>query len=98
MRHITGSIIIAVALIFTTMHAFAHKARPASLKPGRPATVHKVDQELIDEPTMWLAGGAVVVGGIALAVSGGHNRMPPATTTSTPSTTSTTSTTGTTGG
>ena len=98
MRHARGSLIIAAAFVASSASAYAHKSPPAKLKPGHAANVHKAQHEMIDEPAMWLVGGAVVVGGIALAVSGGHNHAPAATTTSTPSTTSTTSTTSTSGG
>jgi hypothetical protein len=98
MRHITGSTIIAAAIVVTAGQAFAHKAQQARLKPGHPATVHRAEDQLISGPSILLVGGAVVLGGIALAVSSGHNHTPPTTTTSTPSTTSTTSTTGTSGG
>lgn len=97
MRHIRGLAIILTLVLVSGASAEARDAEPPSLKPGHAATVHKAQHEMIDEFAMWLVGGAVVVGGVALAVSSGHNHTPVATTTATPSTTSSTSTTGTSG-
>ena len=100
MRHTRGLLVISVVALATAASAASRHAEPPEpprLKPGHAATVRKAQHEMIDEPTMWLVGGAVVVGGVALAVSSGHNHAHVATTTSTPSTTSTTSTTGTSG-
>lgn len=97
MRRIRGPAIIAVAALASSAAAGSRHAEPPKLKPGHAAAIHKAQHELFDEPAMWLVGGAVLVGGVALAVSGGHNHAPIATTTSTPSTTSTTGTTGTSG-
>ncbi|MGC8536939.1 MAG: hypothetical protein ACP5QR_15660 [Rhizomicrobium sp.] len=97
MRHTRGLLIISVVALASAASAASRRAEPSRLKPGHAATVHKAQDEMIDEPAMWVVGGAVVVGGVALAVSSGHNHTPVATTTSTPSTTSSTSTTGTSG-
>ena len=97
MRHRGGLLIISLVALASAASAASRHAEPPGLKPGHAAAIHKAQHELIDEPAMWLVGGAVVVGGVALAVSSGHTHMPVATTTSTPSTTSTTSTTGTSG-
>ena len=97
MRHSWGSILVAAAVIASATSAYAHKVERKRLKPGLVAPVHKAQHELTNEPTLWLVGGAVVAGGVALAVSGGHHQGPVSTTTSTPSTTTTASTTGTSG-
>ena len=97
MRQSWGSIIVAAAIVAPIMTASAHKVEQGKLKAGRAATVHKAEHELVNGPAMWLVGGGIVIGGVALVVSSGHNHTPVATTTSTPSTTTATSTTGTSG-
>ena len=96
-HHARATIILAAAISASTASSYAHKAQSASLKPGHTANVHKAQREMIDEPALWLIGGGIIVGSIALAVANDHNNTPAATTTSTPSTTSTASTTGTSG-
>ena len=97
MRRSWGLIIVAAALVAPIMAATAHKLEQSALKAGRAATVHAAEQLKEKGPTIWLVGGGVVVGGVALAVSGGHHQVPVATTTSTPSTTKTASATSTSG-
>lgn len=97
MRQSWGPIIVAAAIVAPITSAPAHEADQSRLKAGRAASVHTAEQLQKKNPTIWLVGGGVVLGGVALAVSGGHRQVPVSTTTSTPSATTTTSTTGTSG-
>ena len=85
-----GAAIMASALIFTGTVASA--ADMAPLAPGKPAGIKKA-QDVDTSMLLWIVGGGLVVGGIALAASQGSSKAPtPATT---PPTTTTTTTTGT---
>jgi len=69
-----GSVLLA-ATVFATS-AFAATDSMGPLAPGKPAGVHKA-QDVDTAMLLWIAGGGLVIGGIALAASsGGSNKTP----------------------
>ena len=72
--------IILTACVLASTPAFA--ASPAPLAPGNAAGLQKAEMTQPSTPVL-IAGGAVVVAGLVLALSGNdHNHSPSATTTS----------------
>ena len=68
-----GSVLLAATLVASS--AFATDAT-GPLAPGKPAGVKKA-QDVDTATLLWIVGGGLVVGGIALAASsGGDNNTP----------------------
>ena len=75
--------IILTACVLASTPAFAASPAPqAQLAPGNAAGLQKAEMTQPSTPVL-IAGGAVVVAGLVLALSGNdHNHSPSATTTS----------------
>ena len=69
-----GSVLLAVTLAASSALAATDTVGP--LAPGKPAGVKKA-QDVDTATLLWIVGGGLVVGGIALAASsGGGNKTP----------------------
>jgi hypothetical protein len=71
-----GSALLAATLIVSS--AFAATDSVGPLAPGKPAGVKKA-QDVDTATLLWVVGGGLVVGGIALAASSGGNDNTPVT-------------------
>ena len=88
-----GSIAILVALASCSSVALAASQHKGSyLKPGPAAGVHQAENHSANGPEILIVGAGVVIGGVALVVSGSGNKAPTSTSTGAKSTNATTST------
>lgn len=98
-----GVVVMAASLAISGT-ALAADANKSALPAGKPAGVKQAAWTYVNGHWVWLVGGAVVIGGVALVASGGNNgglsnctlpgcTPPTTTTTTTPTTTTTTTTT-----
>jgi hypothetical protein len=71
-----GSVLLAATLFAGS--AFAATDATGPLAPGKPAGVKKA-QDVDTATLLWVVGGGLVVGGIALAASSGGNDNTPVT-------------------
>ena len=68
-----GSALLAATLIVSS--AFAATDSVGPLAPGKPAGVKKA-QDVDTSTLLWIVGGGLVIGGIALAASSGSDKTP----------------------
>ena len=88
-----GSIAIALGLTsYSSLVLAASQQRSFHLKPGPAAGVHQVENRSTNDPEILIVGAGVVIGGVALVVSGSGNKAPTSTSTGAKSTNATTST------
>ncbi|MBS0279395.1 MAG: hypothetical protein JSR81_17350 [Proteobacteria bacterium] len=96
-RRLPAMILSACAFALPATSALAANPPPvaarAPLAPGGAAGVHAAQMKT-PNTAVWIAGGAILVGGLALALSGGghHGHGPSTTTTGTTGTTGTSGT------
>ena len=88
-----GSIAIALGLTsYSSLVLAASQQRSFHLKPGPAAGVHQAEKRSINAPELLIVGAAVIIGGVALVVSGSEHKAPTSSSTGAKSTNATTST------
>ena len=78
-----GPVLLAASLVASG--AFAAERSIAPLTPGKPAGVQKAQAQT--QTLLWVLGGGLVIGGIALVAGNGGGQTPAGSTSSSTSTT-----------